>query len=211
MSRRETESRIGTSETQAGSLAEKAVVRDCEMRALMSTPDMLNVRKWRSSVVSKGMRRATCVQAVACQGVDSRTSSPPHTLMRKRAVNTSMHRPPHPAPRNRRAARAKHAYIHRRQIPLGKSNTSPMQPLVARLTLHHELVIVINYAIADAACAFAREATAIGRGRCGRASIEGVGEGVVVSVGVRCGGVHLGGGLSPALVVCFEGVLGCTF
>ena len=86
-----------------------------------------------------------------------------------------------------------------------------MQPLIARFALHHELVIVINDAIADTSCAFAREAASIGRGRGGRASVEGVGEGVVGAVGVRCGGVHLGGGLGPALVVCFKGVLGRTF
>jgi hypothetical protein len=86
-----------------------------------------------------------------------------------------------------------------------------MQPLIARLTLHHEFIIVVNTAIADTPCAFAREAASIGGRRGGRTSIEGVGEGVVVAVGVRSGGVHLGGGLSPALVVCFEGVLGCTF
>jgi hypothetical protein len=131
--------------------------------------------------------------------------------MRKRTLNTDRHRSSNSPPRNRRLSSAKHTDIHGRQIALVQSNTSSMQPLIARLALYHELIIVVYNAVADAACAFARKTASVGRGRSSGTSIEGVREGVVVAAAVGRGGVHLGGGLGPALVVCFEGVLGCTF
>jgi hypothetical protein len=124
----------------------------------------------------------------------------------------SQGRAPHPSPRNRHLPRTKQANIYGRQVALVESNTRAMQPLVATLTLHHELIIIINNAVADTTCAFAREAAAVGGRRCSRRAVERVGEGIVVAVAVRCGGIsHFGGGLGPALVMCFERVLRCTF
>jgi hypothetical protein len=88
--------------------------------------------------------------------------------------------------------------------------TPHVQPLVAALTLDHRLSVI--HAVAYTPRAFARQTAAVCRGRrvggIGRCC-EGIGEGVIV---VRCGGGdHVGGGLGPTLVVCFEGVLRCAF
>ena len=131
--------------------------------------------------------------------------------MRKRTLNTARYGSSNSAPRNWRLPSAKHTHIHGRQIALVQSNTSSMQPFVARLALYHKLVVVVYDTVADAACAFARKAASVGRGRSSGAPIEGVGKGVVVAVAVGCSGVHLDRGLGPALVVCLECVLGCTF
>jgi hypothetical protein len=137
-------------------------------------------------------------------------STPEHRLVVQWRI--SQRRAPYPPPRNRRLPRAKHANIHGRQVALVESNTGSMQPLIATLTLHHELIIIVNNAIADAASAVARETAAVGGRRYSRRAVEGVGEGVVMAVAVRCGDIgHFGGGQGPALVVCFERVLGCTF
>lgn len=108
---------------------------------------------------------------------------------------------------------AEYAHVHGRYVVAMQTHAAHVQPLVARLALHHGLPIVD--AVAYASCAFAREAASVGRwgsetvgvGRC----VEAIGEWVIVAVAMGCCSVgHVSRRLGPALVVCFKGVLRCT-
>ena len=117
----------------------------------------------------------------------------------------------------------KHTNKNPRQPLLLQPHTSHVQPLKASLTLHHECIGIIHQPIANTSRAIITLATAFRRGcGCNRwRAVERIGVGIVSAVRLQlvklvvrlrkmgCG--HIGRGLRPALIMCEQSVLGCTF